>query len=109
MSDNGNIHRNDVSTIIGTFFDETFHKMFIIDEHGDTIVFQSLDEVIHKIILYENITSNRLYVRKSAVEYVYRQYGCLCNRICEFRATFGKRRSDGLVVIKSYNIHHTFN
>ena len=97
----------DITTTFHQYLDETFHQLFIIDEYGNSIVFANLDEVIAKVIVYENITNNRLFVCKSSVGYVYRQYGCRCSRLCEFRASFGKRQSDGLVVIKNYNIHHS--
>ena len=100
--------RYELTTTLHQNFDETFHQLFIMDEYGDSIVFQNLAEVIEKVILYENITSNRLFVRKASVGYLYRQYGCRCSRVCAFRASFAKRQSDGLVVIKNYNISHTY-
>ena len=108
MSNNGNSNRYFASTSLNRYLDETFYQLFIIDEYGDSIAFQNLDEVIEKVILYETITSNRLFVWKTSFGYQYRQYGCSCSRVCAFYATFAKRQSDGLVVIKSYNIKHTF-
>ena len=97
----------DITTTFHQYLDETFHQLFIIDEYGNSIVFANLDEVIAKVIVYENITNNRLFVRKSSVGYVYRQYGCRCSTVCAFFENFGKRGSDGLVTIKSNNINHT--
>ena len=107
MSNNNRNARYDHTTVINRYYlDETFRQLFNTDDNGESVVFQNLDDVVEKVLLYENITSNRLFIRKTAYNHQYRQYGCSCSRVCAFFANFGKRGSDGLVTIKTYNITH---
>ena len=52
MSSNGNNNCYEGTTILNQFFDGTFHQLFIIDDYGDSIVVQNVDEIIEKVILY---------------------------------------------------------
>jgi hypothetical protein len=101
------ISDNEQDTEITTYFDDSFRDIFFNTNGGDSIELLNMEELLNRIIFYEEQTGTKLYITKSAQSNGYRQYKFRCHFNCNFRATFGRRQGTNAIVLKRCFLYHT--
>jgi hypothetical protein len=97
---------HDVITFV-PYFDYQFRNFFIDANGGESISFESMDDLIIKIRLYEQESNNRLYISKANLTVGYRQYKCLTHCKCTFKATFGRNGVGNNIILKGNYLYHS--
>ena len=89
------------------YFDYTFRILFIDSLALEPIQLKNMEELKCKIARYELESNTRLRLHKYQEENNYCQYKCASHKNCTFKATFGPKGANNIIVLKANYLYHT--